>query len=398
MKIHNPRAIFLHQGGELYGSDKVFYQIIKRATRYVNPIVILSEDGPLRLKLATLTKDIFIYELGTFRRKYCNLFGILRCSYYILCATWKLLKIVRKEHPKFIYTNTIGILPGGIVAKILKIPHLWHIHEIIVKPIWLLYFFQKVLLMLANIVIANSNATKNHLTMNNQKLNNRSLVIYNGLDYEEFDQKQNSEGTKGEFGVLENEILVGLIGRISYLKGQEYLLEAAKTIKNQGYTLKYAIVGDVYKGNESLIDKLRDKIYEYNLQNDIFLCGFREDIQSLIRTVDIIVIPSILPESFGMVSLEAMAASKPVVATSLGGSLEIIEDGVTGFLVPPDNSELLAERIVKLAQDKSLRERMGKSGRTRLEEKFTIKQFEENLDALFVKVLPQIKNLFIKGN
>jgi glycosyltransferase involved in cell wall biosynthesis len=111
----------------------------------------------------------------------------------------------------------------------------------------------------------------------------------------------------------------------------------------------------------------------------VFYLGFREDIPEVMASLDIFVLPSVLPDSFPTVILEAMAAGKPVVATRSGGASEMVLEGETGFLIPTRNVEEGFLALEKLIQDQSLREQMGERGRIRVLKTYSLEAFEQKI-------------------
>lgn len=385
--LHRPKVLFLHQGGELYGSDIIFYQVVKAASQCVDPIVVLSEGGPLVAKLKKVADKVLIYELGVLRRRNFNFLGICKTIYYIVKAVLWLIIYIKREPPRFIYSNTIGVLPGAIVAKILGIPHIWHIHEIIVTPKVFGRFLSVMVTLLSNKVIAVSKAVKDYLTQGGLLQNSEKVVVvHNGIQTTPF-EIATSDKVKAEFKIHNDDILIGVIGRIHFWKGQDQFIEAVKILKEMGLAnFKALIVGGVFRGYEYLLDELRAKVSAYGLEDVVVFCGYRRDIPEILKALDIVVVPSIFPDPFPTIVLEAMAAGKPVIATAHGGVVEMVQEGSTGFLVPPNRPDILAERIIKLAQDKALRERMGRAGRQRLKEKFTEKQFTEKIIGIILNL------------
>src|SRR5262249_18912916 len=155
-------------------------------------------------------------------------------------------------------------------------------------------------------------------------------------------------------------LVVGCVGRIKFVrKGQEVLVQAAALLKERGLDAKYLIVGTTASGNEEHLTRLQQLIHDLGLVNDVVLTSELADPKPAYAPMDMFVLPSAQPEPFGGVVLEAMAMHLPVIATAIGGSLDQVVDGETGFLVPPANSQALAEKLEVLMRDPALRKRMG---------------------------------------
>ena len=378
-----PKILFLHQSGELYGSDVVFVQIIDALKTFVDPIIVLDNPGPLVERLRDAIggqSPILIHPLGVLRRRSFTPSGILSTAFHIITAVWWLARLVHRESADIVYSNTIAVLPGAFAATITRRPHIWHIHEIVIKPRLLGAGLSLVTRTFSHVIIANSQATAQNLAA-------ECLVVYNGISVSRFDEVGASD-IRHEFGVSDDDVLIVLIGRIHYPKGQDLLIDVAYHIICNGIScFKVMLVGDVYPGYEWVLENLRSQVEELGLKSHIFFCGFRSDVPAILKAADIAVAPSTQPESFGLGVVEAMAAGKPVVATALGGPLEIIDDGITGFLVPPDDPDQIAVRLIQLIQDKELRLQMGKRGRKRLEARFSIEAFNKRIRDIVLDVL-----------
>jgi glycosyltransferase involved in cell wall biosynthesis len=125
---------------------------------------------------------------------------------------------------------------------------------------------------------------------------------------------------------------------------------------------------------------------ELNLNNNVYFLGKRTDVPTIISNLDVSVLSSI-NEGFSNVILESMAASKPVVATKVGGSPEMVTNGVTGYLVPPADSQSMANAIIKLLQNPDEAKTMGAAGRKIVQEKFTVEAMVKSYERLYVSLL-----------
>jgi glycosyltransferase involved in cell wall biosynthesis len=149
--------------------------------------------------------------------------------------------------------------------------------------------------------------------------------------------------------------------------------------------IDYLFVGSHPPNQPYLLDTLKKNIEASPAKNNIKLCPFTNDIWTIWDACDIAVIPSIEPEPFGMVALEAMAAKKPIIAASHGGVKEIVVDKVTGLLIKPGDSTDLAKKISTLTNNHSFRKTLGENGYVRLTEMF-------NLDSFIKKISKQCCN------
>jgi glycosyltransferase involved in cell wall biosynthesis len=313
----------------------------------------------------------------------------------LLCLPAKLIKSIRVinfalkgRHVDLVHSNTLAVLSGAIWACCYHVPHIWHVHEIIIHPKWVRKVYAFLLYCFADLIICVSNATKENLLKDMPALARKIQVVWNGLNRDIPVNKVMVHQYRQQLDIQGSEILIVLLGRINRLKGQRLLVEAAGILWPQGMrNLRMVIVGSVVPGQEHFLKALQQAISESPAKHCFMLQPFTQDVWSILDACDIVVIPSTEPESFGMVALEAMAASKPVVAADHGGLSEILIQGDTGLLVPPGDAIALAEAIKQLAQDVSLRSKMGESGALRYRSEFTLDRHVDNMSRIYEMIL-----------
>lgn len=369
-------VLVLHGTSDLYGGSRIIYSVVKMLKEAGHhPVVVLSEEGPLALEFRKVEVEVLIIRLAILRRKYFSLPGIFD-RIRVARKAWKQLNALVRTRPfDLIYSNTTGVIIGAFVARHNKIPHVWHVHEIITKPA----VFGKAVGFLLNKysdkVIVVSEAVKQHWQtwVNPEKL----IRIYNGIETEEF---ENTRGRlKQELGISSDQLLIGMIGRVNHWKGQSYFIQIAKKISFRFPEVRFLMVGDPYPGNEYLVDELNKSIFSEGLQNVIYNIGYRTDISNILNSLDIFVAPSILPDPFPTVILEAMAATKPIVATSQGGAKEMLVDGETGILIPLNDVETASLLLGNLITDSAKRRQLAVAGNVRLHTYFTLIAFNNNI-------------------
>jgi glycosyltransferase involved in cell wall biosynthesis len=200
---------------------------------------------------------------------------------------------------------------------------------------------------------------------------NKIEIVYNGIDTDRFNpDKANRQKIRDEFGIQENEILIGMLARFSPGKGHEEFLEAAKILSQKFSILKFMIVGEASRGEDEYANQIRKLSEQLNLQNVIFT-GFRADTNDVLSAMDIFVFPS-HAEAFGIALAEALSTGVPSVCANADGVLDIAIDGETSLLFRKKNHIDLAEKIEKLIIDKSLREKLSLASRKRAVEKFDL--------------------------
>ena len=193
-------------------------------------------------------------------------------------------------------------------------------------------------------------------------------VVYNGVDTDRFcPGSLKSRLCRDGLGIKQDASIIGIVARLTPVKDHVTLLKAFLKIYEDIPEAVLLVVGD-----GELEQTLIKQTYEMGLNNNVFFVGERQDIPELLNVMDIFVLSS-LSEGHNMSLLEAMAAGLPVVATDVGGNSEIVVDGATGFLVPPENPKIFSDKVMILLRDEGLRSHMGKNGRVRV-----VKNFDKN--------------------
>ncbi len=210
----------------------------------------------------------------------------------------------------------------------------------------------------------------------------RTHRIYNGVDLARFAGGETGH-LRRELGLRGDVRLVGTVANLRRSKGYNYLVESCRAVADAVPHTAFVAVGETEK---DLLRRLEDQIQQLGLKQRFFFLGFRADVPQILRELDVFVLAS-TDEGFSIATIEAMAASRPVVATLSGGPQEIIRDTETGFLVPPRDSSALAARIIEILQDSRLEARLGRAARIDVERRFSPPQMISAYEALYLKRL-----------
>ncbi len=202
----------------------------------------------------------------------------------------------------------------------------------------------------------------------------RMTSIHNGVDANHFKPDPAIRSRIRElFGFRKEHLVCGIAARLVPAKGHTFLFQAVARLQERlRTTIRILVLGE-----GELREALQQEVAESGLANQVIFAGFREDMADCIQAFDIGVQPSIDCDTSSFSLKEQMATEKPVIASDYGGLPEIITDGVEGFCVPAGTVEPITKAIEKLAMDPVLRIQMGKAGRRRVLEEFTIQQFAQ---------------------
>lgn len=182
---------------------------------------------------------------------------------------------------------------------------------------------------------------------------------------------------------------IGLFGCLLPWKGHKVFIEAVNILVKEKNLkdCKFFIVGDTPNEKSDLKEKLMKLVNTLDLSNYVVFTGYQENVYQFMNKMDIAVHTSIEPEPFGAVIIEAMVLGKPVIATKMGGPLEMINDQVDGILIPPGNPRILAETIFSLLNDENKRRQMSIRAKETARRKFDINNHVKNIENIYEEVL-----------
>jgi glycosyltransferase involved in cell wall biosynthesis len=278
-----------------------------------------------------------------------------------------------------VYVNTIVAGSGAIGGKLAGVPVLWHLHEILSVPRparWVLY---KWLRLCSNRVVCVSHAVRDSVVKEEPGLARKSVVVYNAVTVSENEKQKSNTDLRAELGLPPGARLVGMVGRISHWKGQEILVKASALVLQKYPDVHFVAVGSYFADEAHYLEKLKDLVRTLALEQRFHIVGYRSDVVNVYRALDVFVLPSIKPEPFGRVTVEAMTQGCAVIATNHGGSCELIKQGVTGMLVPPSDPKSLADSIAQLLSDSTLRKNMGKAASIYALNNFGLQNYGEQM-------------------
>ena len=374
--------LFLHAGAEMYGADKVMLDLIKRLDKSkYTAYVILPTNGVLVDALKNEGINVTVMPYPIMRRKFFNPIGIIKYISGLNKYTRKITKLAKQWNIDVIHTNTAATLEGSFVSRKLKVPQLWSIHEIIVKPAIMYKFTSKLIAKYSSITVTDSGAVKNHLEKSGYFKNCAVKVIYNGVDAKRFTPESDCDYLYDEWNIPRNVPIIGMMGRVNSWKGQADFLKAANILMERHPDLYTVFVGAAFEGEEWREKELADAIALSPYKDRIINKGYRTDSQGIYKLYDVFVLPSTNPDPLPTVVLEAMATGKPIVGYRHGGVCEMVKEGYNGLLAEVRNPENLADKINVLLKDNHLREEMGRNSRKRLLENFSIESYVQNYAA-----------------
>jgi glycosyltransferase involved in cell wall biosynthesis len=204
----------------------------------------------------------------------------------------------------------------------------------------------------------------------------RVVTVYEGIDLHRV-QAEPAANIHGELWLPKHAPIVGAVAALTQEKGHKYLVDAAASVVRDVPDARFVVLGD-----GDMRPALERQIRDLHLEKHVFLPGFRADVLSFVKSFDVFVMSSLF-EGLGTSLFDAMALSKPCVASDTGGIPEVVAHGETGLLVPPRDPAALAAAISTLLKDTGLRERMGRAGLERVKRLFSAEQMVEKTLAVY---------------
>jgi len=295
-----------------------------------------------------------------------------------------LVDLVRRVSPDLIHSNSLsmGRMVGRIAPQV-SVPCTSHIRDIV----RLSKAASSDLGQNAGL-IAVSNATRQfHVEQGIPP--ERLQVIYNGVDTEVFRPAPATGILKRQLGLSDCPVLIANIGQICLRKAQTLLAQAAVSLASEFPEARYLFVGERHSRKRESVEHekaIRRIFREAGIGDRLFCLGFREDVPMILNEVDLVV-HTARQEPLGRVLLEAASCGRPIVATEVGGTAEILTDQVSGLLVRPDDLEALAAAIRRMLTDRQFRARLGRHARTSAVEKFVLAKAAARMRAFWKSFL-----------
>ena len=359
--------------------------------------VFLAHGLSLESNMGVMEQEVLARDLSLAEKRGIRVFSIPSLLRRLslkndLLAFFSIYRLIKRIKPHIVHTHTskAGVL-GRLAACLARVPIIIHTPHGHVFHSYYGYIMTKIIvlverilsLMTDKITALTDRERDEHLEQGVASIE-KYVIIHSGVMLQQImNTNIDVETGKKEFDIPQNSNVIGVVGRMVPIKGHKYLVSAAKRIIKEFGNTVFVFVGDGY-----LEARLQRQAESLGVRKNIIFAGWRNDVIKILGLFDVLVLPS-LNEGMGKVLIEGMALGKPIVASSVGGIIDLVKNGDNGILVPPRDSDALAEAILKLIRNKNLTQELGKNGKSKVYPEYDtfvmIRQIEDLYERLLSK-------------
>ena len=381
------RILYIHHGRGIGGAPLSLLYLIRQLDRSrFEPVVLCLYESA--------AADLYRNEgIETHIARGIRTFDHSTLLWYNLRRPWRLpwrlltfwpsvvntRRAIEALRPHLVHLNSAQLAPSAIGAHRAGVPVIWHVREQIAAGYFGLrrWWLKRTIARYGDRVIAICHNDAEQLIQND-----KIRVVYNFVDFVQFDRSLEPGPLRQELGLGQGEPLVTMLGGLNPSKGTWEFVQALPLVLEAIPDAHFLVLGHFpgFRGNRGIKASLARALYGYQRQVERFIhqnelsahitfTGARRDVPQVLAAVDLLVFPSTVPH-FARPIIEAGAMAKPVVASDLGGPRELVVDGETGLLVPPSDPQALADAIIKILNDDDLARRLGQAGYRRAKRLF----------------------------
>lgn len=369
IEISNKRKIsicFFSHSSTFGGAEKILFKLLEGLKENnIDVFVILPRSGPFinDLKSKNIKYRIIPYKLWLNHDK--SILRLIKRTIWNFLLVIPFSFIIHRYKFDLIYSNTSTVSLGAYIAKVLRIPHIWHFREFGFEDHGYTYdlgnwLSWRMTNYLSTLCLVNSKAVLNKYShfIDRDKLH---------LIYEAYKETNSSNAVSNTFKAIDLlEFKCLMVGSIQRGKGHIDAISSLAILHKKGYNISLLIVGD---GDENYKQELELMVRNNQLENHVYFLGHLNNPREIMRISDVFLMCS-RNEAFGLVTLEALEVGLPAIGTKSGGTVEIIEDNFTGLLYTPGNYSELASKIEYLFLNPVVKTDMGNKAKATINKKF----------------------------
>lgn len=369
------KVMYVDHTARLSGGEIALTRLLPALIGKVDPLVVLGEDGPLVERMRSIGARVAVLPLptstgGVRKEALAAPWAILSRMIAVLRYSWRLRRLIRHEGVDIVHTNSLKAgFYGCLAARLARVPSIWHLRDRVARdylPYLAVLVTWAALALLPNRVLCNSVTTMMTIPpLVRRATRGRAVVVHRPI-HDVLDSpvqavrgkpRRDREGARVESEAF----TIGLVGRFAPWKGQ---LEAVRSLADPQMPAeaRLRVIGAPMFGEEAYEELVRSEVARLGLGARVDFVGFVDDVLGELKGLDLVLHASTIPEPFGQVIVEGMAAGVPILATRGGGPSEIITEGVDGLLYPAGDTAELARLVRRLWEDEKLRSRLREGG------------------------------------
>jgi glycosyltransferase involved in cell wall biosynthesis len=384
MRRRLTRVLVTHSSDEMYGADFILLRVLTslRAQEIAVKVILPNDAGghrPLSRALGEIGCEVEHHPLAVLRRRYFTPRLAAQLVWDWIKEVLRLRRLLKDWPADLVYSNTLAVTASAAAARITRTPHVWHVHEIVTQPAWLGRALAALAARLSTRVIAVSSAVNEHLKRAAPGI--PSVVIRNGIPdpMSGLDRREARQRVNQLLGISDDVPLVLMIGRVSEWKGATEFVRLAEAHIQGGGCAHFLIVGGGVPGERTVLEQVRNAVHRAENRGALHWLDFTRDIAPFLARATMFVLPSIRPDPFPTVVLEAMFAELPIVAFDHGGVIEMIKPAAAGITASVGNLTELRQAVEHLLLNPAEGREMGRRARARALQEFTPEQFETRI-------------------
>ncbi|WP_369136677.1 glycosyltransferase family 4 protein [Modestobacter versicolor] len=343
MTTARPRVLVVHPGAELYGADRVLAASASALATRFDVTVALPGDGPLVGELRSRGLRVVTCRMPVLRNSALRPRGALRLLADAVLGAVPAFRLLRSAGEAGVYVNTLTLPSWPLLARLAGRRSVCHVHEAEQSAPRLLRIGMAVCPALADRVVANSRFSLDVLAQTAPWLRRRSTVVYNAVTAPDEVVPPRAE--------LDGPVRLLFVGRLSPRKGPQVAVATLQELLARGVDARLQLLGSVFEGYEWFEDELRATVAGAGLTDRVEFLGFRSSVWPALAASDVVLVPSVMEESFGLTAVEAVLAARPLVVSDGSGLREAAAGYASAQAVVPGDAVRWADAVQRVVTD-----------------------------------------------
>jgi glycosyltransferase involved in cell wall biosynthesis len=379
------RIIYIIGSLHIGGAERQLTELVKRLDkRRFAPVVLclFEAGGPLRAEVDQAGVPVDVIGFRGFRKQYAN----PKLIVHNIRSFIKLIFYLRRAKPHITHAFLVSsYLITGVASRLAGVPVVIAARRNERTGDIYLPWLEKLVNRLVDAVFVVSKAVGQDAVAGRLVAPHKVHLIYNGIDlapFESPDVLARGAKIRRQFNGERDCLLAGVVASLAPRKGHIYLLHAVAQVLAERSDIRFLFIGR----DDGCQTGLEQMAQDLGVSGLIIFVGECHDIPGVLGALDLQILPSLV-EGFSVAILEGMASSLPLIVTNVGGNAEAVQDGITGLVVPPADSEHLAEAILRIANNAVLRQQMGQAGQARVRRLFSIERTVEEHESQYLQLL-----------